>query len=162
MQHKYPEYQTIAAGDYNVCLKKNDSLNRNRSNVEECLADTIVNNNKITNLVDSYRSMHKDGGYTWKRGTCYSRLDYIFISNELLSSLNKAEQNWAYEASDHAALSISIKQNNTVTKGPGIIKVNTKILENPSTVSIIKNEVKLMMEQIDESWNPHAKLEFLR
>jgi hypothetical protein len=29
MQHKYPEYLTIAGSDYNVCMNPNDSLNRN-------------------------------------------------------------------------------------------------------------------------------------
>jgi exonuclease III len=35
MQHKFPKYRTIAAGDYNACMNLNDSLNRQRTNVEK-------------------------------------------------------------------------------------------------------------------------------
>jgi exonuclease III len=78
-QHKFPEHQTISGGDFNLCLNNSDSLNRNSTTNEKSLADSICSNNKITNLVDAFRSLHKVGGYTWKRGICYSRLDYIFI-----------------------------------------------------------------------------------
>jgi exonuclease III len=140
MQHKYPEYLTIAGGDYNVCMNPNDSLNRNRTNVEKNLSNTIASNNKITNLIDSYRSMHKSGGYTWNRGTCYSRLDYIFISNTLIGSLVKSEQDWSYESSDHAAVKILLNERSKIVKGPGIIKVNSKILDDPKIVKQIEND----------------------
>jgi exonuclease III len=161
MQHKYPEYQTIAAGDYNACLNLNDSLNRNRSNSKKCLAETIKNNNKITNLEDSYRAMHKDGGYTWRRRNCYSRLDYICISSNLLGALERAEQDWSFENSDHAAVKITLKIN-TLTRGPGIPRVNTKILEDPKMLKQIEDEINIMMNQTDQSWNPHSKLEFFK
>ncbi len=101
---------------------------------EKCLPDSICSNNKITNLVDSFRSLHKACGYTWIRGNCYSRLDYIFVSTPLISKLVKAESNWAFETSDHAAVQIKLKLEEAPTKGPGIIKVNTKILDNPKIV----------------------------
>jgi exonuclease III len=41
MQHKYPNFYTIAAGDYNVCMKTKDSMNRLRSNSEVRLSETI-------------------------------------------------------------------------------------------------------------------------
>jgi exonuclease III len=80
LQHRFPEYLTIAAGDFNVCLNNTDSINRNKSKTEVNLAESIISNNKITNLVDAYRVIHEKGGYTWKRGNCCSRLDYIFLS----------------------------------------------------------------------------------
>jgi hypothetical protein len=106
--------------------------------------------------------MHKSGGYTWNRGTCYSRLDYIFISNTLIGSLVKSEQDWSYESSDHAAVKILLNERSKIVKGPGIIKVNSKILDDPKIVKQIENEIKLMMDQTDDSWNPHARLEFLK
>jgi hypothetical protein len=63
MQYKYPDFPTIAAGHYNVCMKINDSINRLTSNSEKLLSETIENNNKITNLVDAYRAIHKEGGF---------------------------------------------------------------------------------------------------
>jgi exonuclease III len=176
-QHKFPEHQTISGGDFNVCLNNNDSylltwqrslitindsLNRNSTTNEKCLADSICSNNKITNLVDAFRSLHKVGGYTWKRGICYSRLDYIFISTPLIAKLVKAECNWAFETSDHAAVQIKLKLEEAPKKGPGIIKVNTKILENPKISKEIGDELELMMLQTDQTWSPHTKLEFLK
>ena len=161
-QHKYPDHLTIAGGDLNVCMNSLDSLNRNGSTAEVCLSETITDNNKITNMVDSYRALNAEGGYTWKRGSCYSRLDYIFVSTHLLSKIASAVTDWAFEASDHAAVHIKLKFEDKPIKGPGIIKVNTKILENPNIVKQIGNEIKSMMEQTDSSWNPHAKLEFLK
>ena len=161
-QHKYPDYLTIAAGDYNLCMKTNDSLNRMRPNSEKLLSETIVSNNKITDLVDAYRYKHKDGGFTWNRGTCYSRLDYIFVSSSMLQFVSKAVHDWSFESSDHAAIMITFRYNEQISKGPGIVKINTAILDNPQIIKQIEEEVKLMMDQTDTSWNPHAKLEFFK
>jgi hypothetical protein len=161
-QHKYPDYLTIAAGDYNVCMKPEDSLNRNITKVETYLADSILNNNKITNLVDSYRNLHKVGGFTWKRGTCYSRLDYIFLSSSMLPSLKNVKQDWSFEESDHAAVQATLTETNITNKGPGIAKVNINILDNPIIVSQLEKDIQNMLEQMDNTWSPHDKLEFLK
>ena len=162
LQHKYPDHLTIAAGDYNVCMKINDSINRLRSTSEKLLSETIESNNKITNLVDAYRSIHKEGGFTWRRGSCYSRLDYIFISNSLLQQIHNAKHDWSFESSDHAAVMITFSEKNLPRKGPGIVKVNTEILNNPIVSKQIEEEIIAMMSQTDNSWNPHKKLEFFK
>jgi exonuclease III len=43
MQYKYPDFLTIAAGDYNVCMKINDSINRLTSNSEKQLRTELSN-----------------------------------------------------------------------------------------------------------------------
>ncbi len=103
----------MSAGDHNVCMNENDSLNRNNTKNEKSLADTINSNNKITKLVDAYRLIHKNGGYTWKRGIIYSRLDCIFVSASLIRNINKAEYDWSFETSDHAAAMISLTINDS-------------------------------------------------
>jgi hypothetical protein len=140
----------------------NDSINRIRSNPEKNLSETINNNNNITDLVDAYRFKHKEGGFTWKRGTCYSRLDYIFVSASLLQVINKVVHKWSFESSDHAAIMITFKQSEVQTKGPGIIKINTTILDNPEIVKQIVDEITILMNQTDDSWTPHSKLEFFK
>jgi hypothetical protein len=47
-------------------------------------------------------------------------------------------------------------------RGSGIVKVNTKILDDPTVVLQIGREIEEMMNQTDDSWNPHARLEFLK
>jgi exonuclease III len=161
-QHKYPDNYTLLAGDFNTCMSENDYLNRNSSPNEKILSEMIAFNNKTTSLVDAYRAIHKVGGYTWNRGKCYSRLDYIYVSSNLIPNIVKVEHNWNFETSDHAALKIDFVLNEAPVRGPGIIKVNISILEDPKIVIQIRNELNTLLEQVDNSWNPHTTLEFLK
>jgi hypothetical protein len=160
-QTEFPDSMTICAGDFNVCMTPDDSMGRNEHKNEKLLADVIRNNNKVTELKDAYRSIHQKDGYTWKRGEIYSRLDYVFMSSVALQKITCAETDWAFESSDHAAVIIKIISEDTI-KGPGIIKVNTEILDDDHAAKQIGEEIEAMMEQIDESWNPHTSLEFLK
>ena len=162
VQTEYPEHVTFFAGDMNVCLSSTDSINRGGSQSEVLLSDVIRNNNKVAELSDSYRSVHADNGFTWKRGTIYSRLDYIFVSNAILSKISGATIDWAFESSDHASVKIDFAFEEEPMRGPGIVKVNTKILDDPAVVLQIGREIEEMMNQTDDSWNPHARLEFLK
>jgi exonuclease III len=45
VQAEYPDHITFCAGDMNVCLSSNDSLNRIGSQNEDLLSDVIRNNN---------------------------------------------------------------------------------------------------------------------
>ena len=160
-QAEYPDSLIICAGDFNACLSPDDSIGRVGTQNEKLLADVIRNNNKVTGLIDAYRSIHKKEGFTWNRGDIYSRLDYIFISSHAIQLIADVKTDWAFESSDHAAILLQI-QNEDIKKGPGIIKVNANILEDPKITEEITNELKEMMSQTDDSWNPHATLEFLK
>jgi exonuclease III len=162
MQVKFPDHMTICAGDYNVCMTNNDQLNRNRSKAEQLLAKTITENNKVTKLIDAYRAIHQNEGYTWKRGNCYSRLDHVFVSSESIQRVISSTTDWCFEKSDHAAVVIELVNLNQIKKGPGIVKVNTKILDDSKIIARMAEEIDRMMAQTDESWNPHTRLEFLK
>ena len=82
--HESPESNIITMGDMNVCLNQNDFINRRHVLAERELAQHIMNNNKVLNIKDAYRSKIGEGGFTWMRGECFSRLDYVFISDTLL------------------------------------------------------------------------------
>jgi len=47
-------------------------------------------------------------------------------------------------------------------KGPGMVRLNTDILDNEVIVERIKQELKLQNQQIPEGWNPHFQLEFVK
>jgi hypothetical protein len=162
MQAKYPEHSIVCAGDFNACMTENDLLNRKRTKNEQLLAENIFENNKLLKLKDAFREKKPKNGYTWKRGSCYSRLDHVFVSEELIPLVKEAVLDWCLDKSDHAAVILEIKEEHKIVRGPGIIKLNTKTLEDPKVVSEIETEVKQMMEQTDEFWSPHAKLEFLK
>ncbi len=160
-QSEHPNNYTICAGDFNMCMSGEDSIGRNGSRTEELLADTVKNNNKVTQLKDCYRSVNETEGFTWKRGNIYSRLDYIYASNSILHQIAKAETDWAFEASDHAAVKVCFLIDEPA-KGPGIRKVNTRIMEDSNVASEIGNEIEEMMKQADNNWNPHMTLEFMK
>ncbi len=161
MKQIYDDHIVISGGDFNVCLSQQDQLNRKSSNQERELARLITENNKLTELYDSYRSIHPSSGYTWKRAMTFSRLDYVFVSKEVLSNIVSAKVDWAFENSDHAAVTIKVKVN-TDTTGPGSTKLNAKILNNPEVVQKIESELSKALAQSDENWNPHMNLEYMK
>jgi exonuclease III len=161
-QQRYPDFDTTCAGDLNICIsKESDSLNRNRTKAEALLADLIVENHKIVEVTDAYRAIVEKEGYTWRRGDCYSRLDYIFLSKSIKHRIASANTGWAFERSDHAAVLINLFTYES-PRGPGLTKVNTRILDDPETTKQIGYELEAMLSQSDPDWNPHTKLEFLK
>jgi hypothetical protein len=52
--------------------------------------------------------------------------------------------------------------NTETIRGPGTIKINVNILNNPDTVNVIRNELEMALNQADKSWNPHVRLEYLK
>ncbi len=84
------------------------------------------------------------------------------MSNSLLSKITGASVDWAFESSDHASVKIDFTFEEEPKRGPGIVKVNTKILDDPLVALQIGVEIEEMMSQTDDSWNPHSRLEFLK
>jgi exonuclease III len=162
LQQNFPDFDTIYTGDINTCLKNEDCLNRNRLKIEETLSTLITENNKVIKVADAYRKRNPTEGYTWKRGDCYSRLDYVFLSNSLLNKIVNTRIDWAFEKSDHAAVLIDLREESKINQGPGLPRINTKILEDPITSLQIGMEITEMLNQTDINWNPHLKLEFLK
>jgi hypothetical protein len=122
----------------------------------------IEQNNITLGLTDSFRNKNIADGYTWSRGNTYSRLDYIYISNELNSRIVKSKVNWAFDKSDHAAVTTTLLKCEIVQKGPGIIKVNAEILKDPIKKAQIKKELLFLIDQMLINWNGHMKLEYLK
>ena len=105
----YSEAQVIIAGDFNIVCSEADSVNRATSQNERHCRETIWQANLQLNLVDSYRIENPVGGFTWYRGSCMSRLDMIFVSEDLTNNGVKASLDWLFDNSDHAKLEIEIK-----------------------------------------------------
>jgi hypothetical protein len=75
------------------------------------------------------------------------------VSNSIISKISSASIDWAFESSDHASVKIDFTFEVEPLRGPGIVKV---------VVLQIGKENEEMMSQTDDSWNPHARLEFLK
>jgi exonuclease III len=161
-QYKSVDAYTCLMGDINHCLASEDSVNRNETKCEKELAKLTKSNNESCNLVDCYRILESKGGYTWTRGNCFSRLDYIFISEDLKLKLIKVGVEWCVEKSDHAAVFGSFKIGKNLEKGPGIIKINVGLLSSEVTSKEIKRQLDEFLQQMPEDWNPHTKLEYTK
>ena len=161
-QHNNPSAMSVIMGDMNVCFNKSDYLNRQVRVGESDLAKAITMNNETCEVSDAYRLRHKVGGYTWNRGLCFSRLDYIFVSNVWLNDVEKVEIDWELDKSDHAALKCSVRLNLNIEKGRGIVGINAALLDHEDSAKEINKELKLLLDQIPSSWDPHTKLEFMK
>jgi exonuclease III len=109
IRNDIPDCYVILAGDFNSCMNDNDLLNRNKLTAEKELTNFIALSNTMCELVDSFTAVNNGTGFTWNRGKCYSRLDYIYVSNELQSKISSSKVDWAFERSDHAALLTRLK-----------------------------------------------------
>jgi hypothetical protein len=98
---EHPDHITFCGRNMNVCLSSNDSLNRIGSQSEDLLSDVIRNNTKVAEFSDAYRSVYAYDWYTWRRGVIYSRLDYIFVSNSIVSKISGASIDWEFESTDN-------------------------------------------------------------
>jgi hypothetical protein len=143
-------------------MTEKDYLNRNKLKPELELTTLITQLNKTCSLTDSYRYLNQDPGFSWSRGVCYSRLDYVFVSKALLNQLKKATIDWSFDKSDHSALITSIQLNPEFKRGPGIAKVNPEVLDDPIKLEQIRNELIFLISQIPEDWNGHKKLDYLK
>jgi hypothetical protein len=84
------------------------------------------------------------------------------VSNALQSKITGASVDWAFESSDHTSVKIDFTFEEEPKRGPGIMKVNTKILDDPVVTHQIGAEIEEMISQTYDSWNPHSRLEFLK
>jgi hypothetical protein len=152
----------ILGGDFNACMSDNDSLNRVKSKNELNFTEYIKANNSTCEIVDAYRSMEQEEGYTWNRQQCYSRLDYMFVSSYMASRITKVQVEWSYEQSDHASLHVELHINDEILMGPGLTRVNSFVRDDPQKLGVAKNEIKEMLNQMPGEWDPHKRLEYLK
>ena len=161
-QLNYPNAKFILGGDFNLVLSKIDSVNRGSNNAEKRSRKFILEQNELLSLVDSYRVNNRQGGFTWSRSNCMSRLDLILVSKDLINLGISSEVNWGFDISDHALVEIKVKIRNTVVKGKGLYRVNTSVLEQQSTLEEVKSELTFQLSSIPNTWNPHKKLEYVK
>ncbi len=161
-QYLFPEAYTVILGDFNMCMEKNDSVNRIGTQQELDLVKKVKANNKSCDLVDTYRMLKCEEGYTWSRGNLFSRLDYIFASSNMTNKLVQTKVDWCFDRSDHAALFNYFLFDSEPARGPGITKLNVKLLDDNNYSEQIRQNLVELLDQIPKAWNPHTKLEFTK
>jgi len=159
---KYPNSHSVMAGDFNCTLNTNDSVNRQTSQNELQCRNFIKRNLERLDMIDSYRTAHGTGGFTWFRGSCMSRLDLILTTKPLSDFQEGSSIDWAFDDSDHALLKSEFKIPESFRKGPGLIRVDSDILDHPEYRLQIQRELDIQISQIPISWDPHFKWEFVK
>ena len=69
---------------------------------------------------------------------------------------------WSYEQLDHASLHVELHINEEIVMGSGLARINADVLNDPHKLSVAKDEIKEMLSQIPEDWDPHKRLEYLK
>ena len=133
------EHQSMViwGGDFNVTLSSADRKQKIVGRVN--IADTIYDIAKKLNMVDIWRYLHpKDRQYTWSRKneTIASRLDYIFVTNRLISRVLKIDIKVAIQT-DHKAVICKLEPPLTQIKGPGVWKFNDTFLNEQDFCVIV-------------------------
>jgi len=159
---KYPDTLIMLSGDFNFVLSENDSVNRNSTQSELQCRNFFKRNIERLELIDAYRFKHLTGGFTWARGNCMSRLDMTFVSTELCTNSLESNIDWAFDDSDHAMLQTNFKIPDTFPKGPGLMRVNTEVLDDDVILDQIRRELDFQISQIPDTWDPHFKLDFIK
>jgi len=162
LQRDFPNAEIIMAGDFNLVMGNMDGVNRNTTNIELQCRNLLQRNFSRLNLIDCYRKLHVNGGFTWVRGDCMSRLDMIFASSDLCENLTGSKLEWAFDDSDHAMIVAKFNLETTFGRGPGLLRLNAEILDNDATLEQVKIELTNHIDQIPDHWNPHVKLDFVK
>lgn len=158
----FPDAKIVLAGDFNIVMSDNDSVNRKSSNNEiQCRAMVKRNLDRLE-LEDCYRAKHPQQGFTWSRGNCMSRLDMVFASHDLVGQLTSAKVDWTFDDSDHAMVESNFAMDEKFVRGPGLYRVNIDVLDNVASLATIEKELKAQIEQMPDHWNPHFKLDFVK
>ncbi len=158
-----PGTNLVISGDYNLIFDPNvDSVGRSQSVKEKDIVRKIKNMHKIDDLTDSYRYSNKYGGFTWGRNNpkyMRSRLDHIFVPNNMLNQLITSCVTFVLQESDHGFL-FSEFSIDALEYGPGIIRANAQLLDDPDVQNRVLDQLKMDVEQSRiNGWNPHLTLD---
>ena len=113
-------------------------------------------------LYDSVLRSPNGNNYTWNRGNTFSKLDYIFVSADLLDLTTSYDTIWDLVKSDHAAIKICIKLDGSTKRGKSYPKLFLSDIKSDGAIEHIKNEICKAIDEFPKHWNPHQKLDFIK
>ncbi len=135
--------EVIITGDFNLVIDKNiDSLNRNQTPNEEIVRDFVRDSFSALSFVDCYWVKNPNGGFTWSRGSCMSRLDMIFATSSIIKNLTSVNIDWTFDKSDHALLECCFKFGTLRIRGPGLPRLDSDLLAKPEIIASLKVSYK--------------------
>ncbi len=164
-QTKYPNSNIFLSGDLNVVFNPNiDSIGRNQTKQEIKVVELLNDIKLLFNLTDCYRKINTYGGFTWgKNNPNYlrSRLDHILASKQIITHIISSSTSPFYNDSDHA-LVIAEFSIDPISYGPGIIRANSTLLEDPEVKQRVLVDLGAIIEDMPKNWNPHQVLDYYK
>jgi hypothetical protein len=80
----------------------------------------------------------------------------------MTNKLVKTKVDWCFKKSDHAALFSYFLFDSEPARGPGITKLNVKLLDDINYCEKVRHNLVELLDQIPSHWNSHTKLEFTK
>lgn len=157
----HSDVEFILAGDFNVVMTDLDSIERQGSLHELILKQRMLTFIKQFGLCDVKHNLHKNSSIpTFRLGAVMSRLDYFFVASSIVRDTDSYSQNWALDKSDHSAICLSFKLNESITYGIGFHKINT------TYITTHKDEINLYLSESisesDEITDPRIKWDYVK
>jgi exonuclease III len=135
---KFGNPHCMICGDYN--LVQDQILDTfNYSNINNPKAKETVLQMKVDmGLCDPWRVLNKDTKrFTWRKNNPVkqARLDFFFISSEILNIIDQADILPGYRT-DHSMVIIGLSKSNNIKRGRGSWKMNNDLLEDEEYVTL--------------------------
>ena len=131
--------QNIIGGDFNVVLDPElDSLNRKNNNVKS--QQLIKKTMELEGWVDAFRILHPNAKlftHFKKNPLIAARLDYFLVSSGMINMARDIKMRQTPH-NDHSLISIHF-ESSEYCRGPGLWKLNTKLLQDEQVNSDILN-----------------------
>ena len=110
----------------------------------------VLNMIEGLNLIDTWRSENNNSKkFTWvsgKKPLKMARLDFFLVTPDIHAKINKYIKSFGYR-SDHSLIGIEIDVNST-ERGKGFWKFNSSLLQDVEYVTLVKNEIKNVIEDL--------------
>ena len=160
------EVQQVVAGDFNVVLDPaSGQLNRNSSNVEKGLANLVndcMHDRSLQQVINT--DAQSRNIFTWRRGNCFSKLDYIFVSSLFKAKLIEATTKWhEFGANfDHASISAKIGTAQLDPKGRSYPKLFQTDISNYEDREWLRDQIQNITALCLPHWDSHMTLEYVK
>ena len=157
-------FDIAVVGDFNVVLDYNrGASDRTGSRAERDLA-RLVKESMIERDMFETVSAEAKNSFTWRRGSCLSKLDYIFLSSALFARSNPVKTQWhEFGANlDHAAISVQIRTSMNSVRGRSFPKLFKTDIHSEQDRNWLREQISLQENQIPAHWNAHLRLDFVK
>ena len=152
----------VVAGDLNCVLQEYDMQNRTWTRKEMDLAETIITKMEQFGLYDSVLRSNQGNNFTWCRDKTFSKIDHIFVCENILKAIRNYDTIWDLVKSDHAAIRLKLNFDVVAKRGKSYPKLSAADICSKSNRDELRKEIVNSINNFPSHWNPHQKLDFVK